>query len=336
MTAPDDPIAAISRPPGDGRWRFLAPPATTSSKPRCRPSFSVLVPAFQAADFIGKAIHSALAQTQPAVQVIVVDDGSTDDLAGALIPFGDRLQLVRTPHVGLPAARNVGLQHATGEFVAFLDADDTFEPEFLAALGDLAIARPDLDIVTADAAFLVDGRIRGTFHEANPFPVDDQRSVVLQRCFITTKTAVRRSRLEEIGGFDPKLVHGEDWDCWIRLVLSGSRVGLVDAPLSNYRLQDGQMSARRADSLSGRYTVMAGLLDRTDLTEPERATVAARLPALRLRAAVAAAREAPVAMARRRWWQVACLPQVSWRTRIAAVGLAVVPGATRLIAGFRR
>lgn len=300
-------------------------------QPGALPSFTVLIPAFEAADMIYDAVSSALAQTVPAEQVLVIDDGSSDDLAAALVPFGKAVQLVRSAHVGLPAARNLGLRHARGDFVAFLDADDSFEPEFLAALGELAIARPDLDVLTTDAAFVVDGRPRGTFHQANPFPVQGQRAAVLQRCFITTKSAVRRSRLAEIGGFDPRLSHGEDWDCWIRLVLSGSQVGMVDAPLSRYRLDDRQMSARRGESLRGRYAVMAGLLDRPDLTEAERRDVAARLPALRLRAAVAAAQEAGRDTARRRWWDVARLPQASWRLRAAAVAAAAAPGLAPFI-----
>jgi hypothetical protein len=319
MRTPGNPI---ERP----RWRFLAPTPHAAVQPGARPSFTVLIPAYEAADVICGAVSSALAQTVPAEQVLVVDDGSSDDLAGALVPFGEAVELVRITHAGPSAARNAGLRHARGDFVAFLDADDSFEPEFLAAIGELAITRPDLDVLTTDATFVVDGRPRGTFHQANPFPVQDQRAAVLQRCFITTKSAVRRSRLAEIGGFDPRLSHGEDWDCWIRLVVSGSRVGMVDAPLSGYRLDDRQMSARRGESLRGRYTVMASLLDRPDLTEAERRDVAARLPALRLRAAVAAAREAGRDTVRRRGWDVARLPEASWRLRAAAVAGAAAPG----------
>jgi hypothetical protein len=295
----------------------------------------VLIPAYQAADVVGDALRSLVAQTEPPVQVLVVDDGSTDDLKGALQPFADRVRLVRVAHLGLPAARNVGLQHAVGDFVAFLDADDAFEPEFLAALGSLSAARPDLDVLTTDATFVVDGRDAGTFAAANPFPISDQRLAVLTRCFITTKSAVRRSRLAEIGGFDARLTHGEDWDCWIRLVLAGARVGMVDAPLSRYRLHDGQLSARRAASLQGRYEVMAGLLDRDDLTEGERRAVSDELGRLRLRVALAAAREAEGAARRQRWWAVARLPDAPRRVRAAAAVAALLPHAARLTPALR-
>ena len=317
------PRAATVTP--DPGWVLRAPAPETPVAPGPRPSFTVLVPAYQAAAHLPASVGSALAQDEPAVQVLVVDDGSTDDVVAALRPFGARVELVRSPHVGLPAVRNLGLQHARGDFVAFLDADDVLEPGFLAGLATLSAARPDLDILTTDARFVVDGVPAGTFYEANGFPVEDQRAAVLERCFLTTKTAVRTRRLHEVGGFDPALLHGEDWECWIRLVLTGSRAGLVDAPLSQYHLHGGQLSARRGPSLRGRYDVMAGLLARPDLTGPERAAVAARLPALRLRAAVATAREASGTAARAAWWQVARTPGASPRLRLGAVARAVLP-----------
>ena len=320
------------------RWPFVVPPAPAAPPRAEPPTFSVVVPAYQAAGVVAGAVRSALAQTVPAVEVVVVDDGSTDDLAGALRPFGDRVRLVRSAHVGLPAVRNLGVAGAVGEFVAFLDADDAYEPDFLAALGSLAQQRPDLDILTADAWFDVAGTPTGTFHAANPFPVHDQRTAVLTGCFLTTMTAVRRSRLLEVGGFDARLTHGEDWDCWIRLVLDGSRAGLVDAPLSRYRIHDGQLSARRAASLRGRYEIMSGLVDRADLAPAERAAVAARLPALRVRVAVAEAVESTAGQlgVRRAWLRVATLPATPRRSRLAALAALASPRLGAALTGVRR
>src|SRR4051812_16530079 len=207
-----------------GTLRFRVPPVAGENAASAPPTFSIIVPAYDAAEVIGRAVRSALAQSMPAHEIIVVDDGSFDDLASALLPYSNHVMLLTSPHVGLPGARNLGVGHATGDFVAFLDADDELDPEFLVALGTLSAARPDLDILTTDARFVLDGRPDGTFYEKNAFPIDDQRMAMLCGCFITTKTAVRRSRLLEVGGFDARLTHGEDWECWLRLVLSGSRV----------------------------------------------------------------------------------------------------------------
>jgi hypothetical protein len=311
----------------DGALRFRVPRDPGEIAVSAPPTFSIIVPAYEAADVIGRALRSALAQTVPAHEVIVVDDGSNDDLDSALLPLSHQIALLTSPHVGLPAARNLGVRHASSDFVAFLDADDELEPEFLAALGTLAAARPDLDILTTDSRFVVNGHSDGTFYERNAFPIDDQRMGMLCGCFITTMTAVRRSRLLEVGGFDARLKHGEDWECWIRLVLSGSRVGLVDAPLSRYHLHEGQMSARRGVSLRGRLNIMTEMRTCPNLTDIERSCLAEPLRGLRLRAALASGADGDVEEARSIWLLLARSVELPAAARVAAL---LAAGAPRL------
>jgi hypothetical protein len=320
---PTSAEASNSRP---GGLEFRVPPGQGWGAASDLPTFSIVIPAYEAAPVIGRAIQSALAQTQPAKDILVVDDGSSDDLASALLPYSNHVMLLSSPHVGLPGVRNLGVGHATGDFVAFLDADDELEPEFLVALGTLSAARPDLDMLTTDARFVLDGRPDGTFYEKNAFPIDDQRMAMLRACFITTKTAVRRSRLLEVGGFDARLTHGEDWECWLRLVLSGSRVGLVDAPLSRYHLHEGQMSARRGESLRGRLNIMTSMRTSPELTDAERSRLAEPLRKLRIRAAMASAVDGDVQEARRIWFLLAR----------SAKPLSVARVAALLAAGFPR
>ncbi|HLM20266.1 MAG TPA: glycosyltransferase family A protein [Propionibacteriaceae bacterium] len=320
-------------PPGPARsWRtgqknlsFRVPPAPVQVVPGARPSFSILIPAYEAAGVIGRAIRSALAQSEPAKEIVVVDDGSHDDLGAALAPFGGQVRLVTSPHVGLPAARNLAIRHISGDFAAFLDADDELEPDFLEALGSLSAYRPDLDILTTDARFIVDGQPDGTFYEKNVFPVDDQRLAMLRGCFITTKTAVRRSRLIEIGGFDPRLTHGEDWECWLRLVLSGSRVGLVDVPLSRYHLHQGQMSARHGASLRGRLQIMTDVQGRSDVTDRERRQLTRPIRDLTVRAAVVSGVDGEASEARRLWLRLVQSGDAPTATRMGALLAAVAP-----------
>src|SRR3989442_7824474 len=128
--------------------QFLVPRVDHAVPPGKVPSFSIVIPAYQATAYIGRAVESVLAQTLPPIEIIVSDDGSTDDLAGALAPYGDRIQVVRGPNGGLPVARNRGFRAASGEFVANLDADDVLYPEWFEAVGGLAATRPHLHILT--------------------------------------------------------------------------------------------------------------------------------------------------------------------------------------------
>ena len=320
----------------DGMFQFRVPAGAIGGALSTRPTFSIVIPAYEAASVIARALRSAFAQTEPAHQVLVVDDGSSDDLAAALLPFTHQLTLLTSPHLGLPAARNLGVRRASGDFVVFLDADDELEPEFLSAVGSLSAARPDLDILTTDARFIVNGRPEGTFYEKNAFPVDDQRLAMLRGCFITTKTAVRRSRLLEIGGFDSRLTHGEDWECWLRLVLSGSGVGLVAAPLSRYHIHEGQMSARRGESLRGRLEIMTTMRNRPDLTDAERSELAEPVRDLSVRAALTSGADGDVREARQIWLGLAANSESPVALRVGALMAALEPRhAGRYLAGFR-
>src|SRR5439155_20633388 len=157
------------RGPARGRRRASPP---TRSRPRAAakadevkdPTFSVVIAAYQAAGTIGDAIESALAQTHPPVEIIVSDDGSSDDLEGALAPYRERIVVLKNEHRGPGAARNAALRRATGEFVAILDADDVFEPGRLAALAGLAKSRPELDILATDAVLERVGKDVGRFY----------------------------------------------------------------------------------------------------------------------------------------------------------------------------
>jgi hypothetical protein len=224
----------------------LAPPARTPVSPGPTPSFSVVIAAYNAAATIGEALASAFAQTAPPQDVVVCDDGSTDDLLTATAPFADRITLLRQQNAGEGAAKNAGVRAATAEFAVFLDADDVFDPERLEALGELASARPDLDILTTDALLEVDGAVvRRCYDESWTFDVEDQRAAILERNFVFGLAAVRRERFLAVGGFETSLLYAADWDLWSRLILDGSRAGLVVVPLATYRLRSTSLSAQR-------------------------------------------------------------------------------------------
>jgi glycosyltransferase involved in cell wall biosynthesis len=235
------------------------------------PSFSVVIPAYQAARFIAEAVASALAQTLAPHEVIVCDDGSTDDLASALAPFCERIVLLREPHRGAGAARNAGLRVASGDFIVMLDADDVYEPERLSALGELAAARPDLDILGTDAYYERRGALNGRFYESTEFALEHQRTAIMERCFVAWP-ALRRARVLELGGFDesPEIAPAEDWDLFLRLILGGSKAGIVDQPLMRYRKHSASATANRARALWSRVAVLEKARIHPGLTAHER------------------------------------------------------------------
>ena len=204
--------------------------------------------------------------------MIISDDGSRDGSDAILARFEDRITLLRNSHRGVAAARNAGWQAASGDFVLYADADDIVLPGKIAALQRLGGERPDLDLLATDMYFEQDGRRAGRFGKTNPFPLADQRRTVLERCFVV-QPAIRRSRLEKVGGFDERLKSAVDWDCILRLVLAGSEAGLVDAPLAVYRIHTGSLAGARVQSLRDRVTLLEKASTNRDLRPEERPTL---------------------------------------------------------------
>jgi glycosyltransferase involved in cell wall biosynthesis len=273
---------------GDRGLPFLAPPEPAASSPLAQPpTFSIVIATYEAAETVAASVISALEQTYPALEVIVVDDGSTDDVRGALRSFGDLISVIRKPNGGGASAMNAGAEVATGDFLAILDADDVYDRRRLAVLAALARERPDLDLITTDARFVVDGEETGNFAASNPFAVRDQRTAIFERCFVGGWPAVRLSRLRQIGGFDESLRTGYDWDCWGRLILGGSKAGLVEKPYYDYNLHGGSLTASRTSSMWDRVELLEKFAANPDLRPQERPALQRALRSHRSRAVIA-------------------------------------------------
>jgi hypothetical protein len=306
---------------------FLAPPGDSIRASGETPTFSVVITAYQAADTISEAIASALGQTAPPLEVIVCDDGSTDDLEGAVAPFGEGIILLRDQNAGAAAARNRGLARATGEFVAFLDSDDAWLPLYLERLGELASARPDLDLLSSDVFYEADGEIVGRFYELNSFDVTSQRRAILRTCFVGWP-ASRRSRLVAAGGFDESLRIAYDWDAWARVILSGAKAGLVTDPLVRYRLRPGSLASDIPRSLRERVVFLGRLGAHPDVGFDDLAELATVCRFAEGRALLAEAKESLAARqpdARRRALAVARAGGLDWRRRLLGLGAAALP-----------
>lgn len=206
-------------------------------------SVSVIIPAYNHAPFLPWAVKSALAQSLRPLEVIVVDDGSTDDTAEVLRPYEGRVRVLRQPNRGVAAARNAGAAVASGELLAFLDADDAWLPAKLERQAARAAAEPELGLVhcgvvevdgqgRARAAYL-DGMEGWVFREMLLF----RRRVILGG---GSAAVVPRAVFERGGGFDERLSTSADWDLYYRIARR-YRVGFVPELLVRYRVHAGNM-----------------------------------------------------------------------------------------------
>jgi len=193
---------------------------TEPSAIRPSPRISVIIPAFNAADCVHRAVDSVLEQSFQDVELLLVDDGSTDDTRVVLAEYGDRLRLLTKENGGPAAARNHGLQHAHGEYVAFLDADDYWKAEKLERQVELLDTRPEVGFCsTATQVVNSAGQPVGDWPcrpDAGPLP----DILFLHGTVISGSTSgvlARRQLITAIGGFDPALRGFEDPDLWIRL-----------------------------------------------------------------------------------------------------------------------
>jgi glycosyltransferase involved in cell wall biosynthesis len=319
--------------------RFLAPPPPGALEPAAPPTFSLIIAAYNAADVIREAIASAVDQTLPPHEIIVCDDGSTDDLAAALAPYRDRIRLLQKEHGGEASAKNAAASAATGDFVVILDADDVFLPTRLEALAELAAARPDLDILTTDAFLTVDGRrVRRCYDGGWTFAVEDQRREILRRNFIFGLAAVRRERVVADGGFDESILWTTDWDRWLRLILEGSRAGAVAEPLALYRLREQSLSSNRHDLVRGKIATLEKARSHPALRADEQLVLEEALTGYRRELAFGQLRRALAERApdvRQRARRLAWLPGLTLRERAEAAAAALAPGLAGRLAHSR-
>jgi glycosyl transferase family 2 len=308
---------------------FKAPAIADEVPAPAAPTFSVVIAVHNGADTIAGAVESVLAQTVPPAQLIICDDGSTDGTEAAVEPYGDRITYVRKDRGGVASARNAALAIAEGEYFAVLDADDAYEPERLEALTELALARPDLDILCTDVVLEHRGDVLGRFISGCPFEVLNQRAAILERCFCIAP-AVRREVLKTAGGFDEFLQTGSDWECAIRLIQSGAAAGLVDEPLYRYRVEAGSLTSDRIGTLRDRISLLERAESSYELDETERAALERSLRrqrnALVLTEAEAALR-GRARDARSRALAAARRPGIAFRSRASAVAAVIAPRA---------
>lgn len=239
---------------------------------------SVIIPCYNQARFVGNAVDSALAQDYRAVQVILVNDGSTDDFETRTAPYRTEpcVLIVSQENRGLPAARNAGIQAARGEYFKFLDADDWLTPDAISQQVSAFNVEPALglvysDLVRVDAA----GKPLDAYSVATARRIldgDILPSLLLGGYFTPHTVLVPRRVLEQVGVFDETLGGAADFELWMRIACEGYSAHFVPAKLAYYRLHDRNMTrdtehmdaAQKAalDRITTRYPHrVAGALD---------------------------------------------------------------------------
>lgn len=222
--------------------------------------FSVVIPLYNKARYVHCAIRSVLAQTLSPHEVIVVDDGSTDASVDVVRTLADpRVRLVRQPNSGVSAARNRGIAEATGDWIAFLDADDWYHPEMLAALRQAHEACPEAGLLGTQTR-----NMSNVLGDPEPWSasdsfvevevVDDLRQRWMRTApFNSSSVAIRASLLREMGTcFIEGESHGEDLDLWFR-VADRTPAAVVNAPFAAIRLLPDSLSRRTPPATPPQY-----------------------------------------------------------------------------------
>jgi glycosyltransferase involved in cell wall biosynthesis len=219
------------------------------------PAVSVITPAYNAAEFVAQTIESVRAQTFEDWELVIVDDGSTDATTQLIEDYQERdgrIRLLHQANAGPSAARNHAMRAGRGAFFAFLDSDDTWEPEYLER--QLAIFReyPDTHLVTGVACY------RGGPHDglpmrpfSNGYPVLTLRDIIGDDTAVFIMTIFRRQVFERTGGLDESQWRSEDYEFWLRAAVAGFVFRRNPTPLGRYRVRQGSHSQNTVGMLRG-------------------------------------------------------------------------------------
>jgi glycosyltransferase involved in cell wall biosynthesis len=216
---------------------------------------SAVIPTHNHGALVPEAVESALAQTWPKIEVIVVDDGSTDDTLVRLARFGSRITVLRQEHRGPAVARNAGIRASRGEWIAFLDSDDLWMPEKIARC--MAALEGARDAAVAYTAVRIHELDTGRKYPLPQYTMSGRlaRDLFLECKGVNTSTlVVRRAALDQVGLFDEEFFRAQDWDLMVRLAEHYDCVHVPEI-LTERRLHGGSLSVTHRD-LYAKYNLL--------------------------------------------------------------------------------
>lgn len=219
---------------------------------------SVVIPVFNAQDYLEDTLACVFAQTYPHIQIIAVDDGSTDGSLDILLRYSDRLTIVRQQNQGVAVARNRGVREASGDWIAFLDADDLWHPEKIERQLNTSMG---FDWSHTDSVFMGganNGRRDSELTAKSGGMVFEQ--LVCSNFVGTSSVIIRRDCFLAHGGFQELLTSIEDWDLWIRVSRSHP-LAYLDEPMMRYRVHAASASRRTRLTLPNHLKVIDAVFD---------------------------------------------------------------------------
>lgn len=225
-----------------------------------RPVLSVITGAYNVAEFLPGCIESVLSQSMGDLELMIVDDGSTDETPRIIADYASRdprVRAFRGPNRGVSHARNVGMRHSRGRYFAILDSDDEWEPEFAATLTGVLDCQPDVALVTGNGRN-VGGPLDG--QPVLPWPSEPREILFLDMVehvdSMFIMTMFRREVYETLGGFNESLFRSEDYEYWLRAAAAGFRVVSCPRPLARYRRRSNSASADESAMIESITTVL--------------------------------------------------------------------------------
>jgi glycosyltransferase involved in cell wall biosynthesis len=240
------------------------------------PQVSIIIPCYNTARYVAQALQSVFAQSFTDFEVVLVNDGSPDtpELEAAIAPWRDRMVYRKTPNGGAAAARNRGIEAARGEFIALLDSDDFWHPDYLAVQLQTLRDSPHADVVYPNAVVFYDPPC--TWPSRLVSEIAPSRgevtftSLVNQSCIVMVSALMRRTVFERAGCFDEGLRRCEDFDFWLRCIKHGATIVYHQRPVVHYRRHNDSLSTSHDAMLDARISVLRKALSELALTAAER------------------------------------------------------------------
>jgi glycosyltransferase involved in cell wall biosynthesis len=309
------------------------------------PKVSVIIPTYKTANLIAACLDSVVAQTYKDFEAVVVNDGSPDTpelekvLAPYLASYGDRIVYIRQENKRTAGARNNAIRHARGEFVAFLDSDDTWMPDHLASQMQLFDADPSLGLTYSNGWVGMPGQEREFMERCPSNGEATFDSLLVERCQIPISTVVaRKDAIIKAGMFDEKLLRCDDYDMWVRTAFHGAKIAYTRKIQARMPVgRPGSLSQSRARMAEGYWTILEKYKQTLPLKEADRQVVEKRAAEIRARYLL---EEGKSKLEQRQFDEARKLLAEANEylhkssLSLTLIGLAIAPGATTKLISF--
>lgn len=234
---------------------------------------SVIMPCFNAEKYISESIESVLNQTYENFEIILVDDSSTDNTPNIIKKYvqkhGDKLKYISQPNQGPSAARNNGVRNSTGDLIAFLDSDDIYVKDSLEKKIMKLKSDKELTLVYSDAFIIYESELTNyhykkiveKFYEGYVFP-----QLMVNNFICTSTVMLKKEVFNSIGYFNEKIKGVEDYEFWLKISKKDFKIGLVDEPLTYYRIRKGSLTDNNLKNVEDLISVFNKFLNTNDDT----------------------------------------------------------------------